>query len=169
GDRIVVLADGRIQQIGRPIELYLSPTNRFVAGFIGTPAMNFLLGTLEHDNGQTYFAAAGARLRVREGITQPLAGGPITLGIRPEDLRLSSTGHEGPPEPADTSALKGRVVLVERLGGTSHVHFEVGLHRLLASVASDSLPEVGDTITVRVPASRVHLFGGEGRVILATV
>jgi hypothetical protein len=57
------------------------------------------------------------------------------------------------------------VVLVERLGGTSHVHFDVGPHRLMASVSNDSLPDVGDTIAVRVPSGRVHLFGPEGRTV----
>ncbi len=166
GDRIVVLADGRIQQIGRPIELYLSPINRFVAGFIGTPSMNFLSGTLEHDSGQTWFASEGARLRLRDGTTGSIPTGPITLGIRPEDLRVSSTGQQSAPASTDSGALTGRVVLVERLGGTSHVHFEVGLHRLLAIVASESLPEVGDSITARVPTARSHLFGADGRVIL---
>jgi ABC-type sugar transport system ATPase subunit len=68
---------------------------------------------------------------------------------------------------ADSDTLTGRVVLVERLGGTSHVHFQVGPHRLMASVASDSLPEVGADITAHVPAARVHLFGGDGRAIAA--
>ena len=167
GDRIVVLADGRIQQIGRPIELYSAPVNRFVAGFIGTPAMNFLQGTLERESGRMYFTGEGARLRVREGMTEPTTRGPITLGIRPEDLRVDSTGQQSTQGPADGDTLTGRVVLVERLGGTSHVHFEVGPHRLLASITSDSLPEVGDNITARVPAARAHLFGEDGRAISA--
>ena len=168
GDRIVVLADGRIQQIGRPIELYLAPVNRFVAGFIGTPSMNFLHGTLEGESGRVYFATEGGRLRVREGITELTPKGPITLGIRPEDLRVDSN-EEPAQQSADRDTLTGRVVLVERLGGTSHVHFEVGQHRLLASVTSDSLPEVGDNITARVPAARAYLFGGDGRAISAKV
>lgn len=164
GDRIVVLADGRIQQIGRPIELYLAPVNRFVAGFIGTPAMNFLPGTLEHEDGRTYFRAEAARLRVREGLVRIAAREPVTLGIRPEDMRVESIGQQM-PQSADGDTLKGRVVLVERLGGTSHIHFEVGLHRFLASVVNDSLPEVGDEITARVSASRAHLFGADGRAL----
>ena len=165
GDRIVVLADGRIQQIGSPIDLYRTPINRFVAGFIGTPAMNFLEGVLKTENGRSYFVAEGARLSVREGITPPTPREPITLGIRPEDLRVDSTGQQSAPQSNDGDALTGCVVLVERLGGTSHIHFEVGPHRLLASITNDSLPAVGDNITVRVPAARAHLFGGDGRAI----
>jgi ABC-type sugar transport system ATPase subunit len=166
GDRIVVLADGRIQQIGRPIELYSAPVNKFVAGFIGTPAMNFLPGVLEQEGESTYFATEGARLTVREGKTGKASRGPATLGIRPEHLRVDPAGPQGKPESADGETLTGRVVLVERLGGTSHVHFEVGPHRLLASTTSDSLPEVGSSIRVRAPAARSHLFGGDGRALL---
>ena len=166
GDRIVVLADGRIQQIGRPIELYSAPVNKFVAGFIGTPAMNFLPGVLEQEGDRTYFATEGARLTVREGKTGQASAGLATFGIRPEHLQVDPAGPQGKPESADGETLTGRVVLVERLGGTSHVHFEVGPHRLLASTTSDSLPEVGSSIRVRAPAARAHLFGGDGRALL---
>jgi multiple sugar transport system ATP-binding protein len=154
GDRIVVLADGRIQQIGRPIELYESPVNRFVAGFIGTPSMNFLDGVLHDEGGRTYFATDGARVILRRGAGGDASGLPVTMGIRPEDLAMETN--------ADQDALRGKVVLVERLGGTSHIHFEVGQHRLLASVANQALPEVGDNIAVHVPEARAHLFSADG-------
>ncbi|MBA3404300.1 MAG: ABC transporter ATP-binding protein, partial [Gemmatimonadaceae bacterium] len=64
GDRIVVLADGKIQQVGRPIDLYRNPVNRFVAGFIGTPPMNFIDGKIEDDNGATVFTADGVRIQL---------------------------------------------------------------------------------------------------------
>jgi len=132
GDRIVVLANGVIQQVGRPIDLYRAPANRFVAGFIGTPPMNFV---------PARFAA--------ESLGVVVDGGAETLGIRPEDVRLSA-------------GAAGRVVLVERLGGTSHVHVDVGPHRLVAAVTGDALPEVGDEISVHVPSDRVHLFAADG-------
>jgi ABC-type sugar transport system ATPase subunit len=160
GDRIVVLANGKIQQVGRPIDLYRSPSNRFVAGFIGTPQMNFIAGKIHHENGVASFVAEGVRVNV------PLdrlsgAAAPRTMGIRPEDLRLT-TGAAAATAGAN-GGLTGRVVLVERLGGTSHVHFDVGPHRLLVAVSGDPLPEVGDTITLEVPAARMHLFDDDGR------
>jgi len=165
GDRIVVLADGRIQQIGRPIELYLSPVNRFVAGFIGTPAMNFLLGTVESANGRAIFKADAGQIALAPKDLSTLgSGGEVTLGIRPEDLRIVPQIDEMGLSPADDTMV-GRVVLVERLGGTSHVHFELGPTRLMASVSSEALPEVGESITVRVPAERVHLFGANGTTL----
>jgi ABC-type sugar transport system ATPase subunit len=167
GDRIVVLANGRIQQIGRPIDLYRAPLNRFVAGFIGTPPMNFVDGSLREDDGRVFFSTAGIGIGVpREKTARVKAAEALTLGIRPEDLRLNASGvpsvEGGPPREAFT----GRVVLVERLGGTSHVHFDVeGGSRMMASVLNDRLPEVGETISVTVPPERVHLFAADGRSI----
>jgi len=161
GDRIVVLADGRIQQVGRPIDLYRAPVNRFVAGFIGTPPMNFVEGHVSSENGTAVFVAEGMRvILVRDRIS--LAGQAV-LGIRPEDLDVATSDRQSAGSPED--GVPGRVVLVERLGGTSHVHFDVGPHRLMASVSNDRLPEVDDTITVRIRAERVHLFGGDGRAL----
>jgi multiple sugar transport system ATP-binding protein len=167
GDRIVVLADGLIQQVGRPIDVYRTPVNRFVAGFVGTPPMNFLEGRLREEDGGVVFVAEGARVQLlwdvaaRAGTKEP-----VTLGIRPEDLRVDSPAAQsahpaGPPG----DALHGRVVLVERLGGISHVHFDVGQRRLIASLSNDPVPSVGDGITLRVPADRVHLFGADGRAL----
>jgi multiple sugar transport system ATP-binding protein len=166
GDRIVVLADGRIQQIGRPIDLYRAPVNRFVAGFIGTPPMNFVEGALRAEDGEVFFIAKGMSIKL-SGEKAPRAKStePLTLGVRPEDLRLDSSqsGEGGPPG----EVLRGQVLLVERLGGTSHVHFDVegSGNRMLASVSNDRLPEVGETIKVRVPPERVHLFGADGKAI----
>ena len=167
GDRIVVLADGRIQQIGRPIDLYRVPVNRFVAGFIGTPPMNFVEGGFEENNAQAFFVAKGLSIKLRSEKTSKAKTGMVTLGIRPEDLQLdSSRDPSAQTGPAD-EMLRGRVLLVERLGGTSHVHFDVegGGNRMMASVVNDRLPEVGETITVRVPPERVHLFGSDGTAL----
>jgi ABC-type sugar transport system ATPase subunit len=167
GDRVVALADGRIQQIGRPIDLYRAPVNRFVAGFIGTPPMNFVDGGLREENGKVLFIAGSISIRVpREKTATAKAAESLTLGIRPEDLRLSDSGAplagDGPPG----EAFPGRVLLVERLGGTNHVHFDVeGGSRMMASVLNDRLPDVGETISVRVPPERVHLFAADGRSI----
>jgi multiple sugar transport system ATP-binding protein len=167
GDRIVVLADGRIQQIGRPIELYRAPINRFVAGFIGTPPMNFVDGGLREENGKIFFSAGVISISVaREKTTTAKAAESLTLGIRPEDLRLNDSGGPRPGDGPPGEAFPGHVVLVERLGGTSHVHFDVeGGSRMMASVLNDRLPDVGETISVRVPSERVHLFAADGRSI----
>jgi multiple sugar transport system ATP-binding protein len=154
GDRIVVLAEGHIQQIGRPIEIYRAPANRFVAGFIGTPRMNFVEGRVQREGDELMFISGGARVSLPRGRDTPME--QTTLGVRPEDLRIDSTATGG-------DSLSGRVVLVERLGGTTHVHFDAGPHRLMAALSNDSVPEVGEEIRVRIRADRVHLFGADGR------
>jgi len=109
------------------------------------------------------FIADGARVKLARAL--PVVSGSsasVTLGVRPEDLRLSTPHSSESPAP---DALLGRVVLVERLGGTSHVHCDVGAHRLMASVSHGALPQVGDHVAVRVPGDRVHLFAADGRAI----
>jgi ABC-type sugar transport system ATPase subunit len=168
GDRIVVLADGRIQQIGRPIELYRAPVNRFVAGFIGTPTMNFVDGALREANGAMLFIAEGLNIKVgREKTGSAKSAEPVTLGVRPEDLRVDHAGDSLAQAAAADEVFSARVLLVERLGGTSHVHFDVegGVSRMMASVSNERLPEIGETITVRVPPERVHLFRSDGKSI----
>ena len=163
GDRIVVLADGKIQQIGRPIDLYKSPVNRFVAGFVGTPPMNFVDGTVSSEAGQIVFTSDGFHIPLLpERMPSELPAGPMTLGIRPEDMDVD-VGEAGSNGALQTG-LAGRVVLVERLGGITHIHFDAGPHRMLASVSNERLPEVGDVITVRPRGERVHLFAGEQRI-----
>jgi ABC-type sugar transport system ATPase subunit len=162
GDRIVVLAEGRIQQVGRPIDVYRAPVNRFVAGFIGTPPMNFITGALAEENGTPVFVTDGARVPLRRpAIAASGATRSVTLGVRPEDLSIDGARDES----ATSDALRGAIVLVERLGGTSHVHIDVGPHRLVAVVSSDPLPETGDVVIVRLRADRLHVFGEDGRAI----
>ena len=170
GDRIVVLAGGRIQQVGRPIDLYRTPANRFVAGFIGTPPMNFVEGRVEAQDGETRFVADGLRVAMPPSASRIAAGGrsgTITLGVRPDDLLVEPFNADR-GEPVATEPLRGRVVLVERLGATSHLHLDVGKtnpHRLLATIAGEDPPRVGDDVAVRVRSSNVHLFDAEGRAL----
>jgi ABC-type sugar transport system ATPase subunit len=163
GDRIVVLSNHRIQQVGRPIDLYRTPVNRFVAGFIGTPPMNFLDGALVEENGGAVFVAEGARVTLdRPTVAGAAASREVTLGIRPEDLRIAP--HESSSDDR-SDVVRGKVVLVERLGGSNHVHFELGSRRLMASLGNDTLPSVDEIINLRVPRAQVHLFDRDGRAV----
>ena len=157
GDRIVVLSGGKIQQIGKPIDLYRSPANKFVAGFIGTPPMNFIDGAIE----QGAFVADAVRVDLdRELQRNAQSTQTLTLGIRPEDVKLV---WDDAPSPG-ASRINGRVVLVERLGGSSHIHIDAGPHRVLAAIADERLPAVGDSVTALVPTERLHLFAADGVV-----
>jgi lactose/L-arabinose transport system ATP-binding protein len=105
-DKIVVLRSGRIEQVGRPLDLYNDPDNRFVAGFIGSPSMNFVSGQVE--GGQT-ITARGLGQPVTTGAALPAKGAEVTVGLRPQHLRI-------------TEGTTHRVELTEALGGVSYVH-----------------------------------------------
>lgn len=126
--------------------------------------MNFIDGRTQGEDGRWAFVADGVRVTLpAERIASAGSSEGITLGIRPEDLTVVSGG--GLPTDIPGAGLSGRVLLVERLGGTSHVHCEVGPHRLMASVSTEHLPEVGDLVDLQVPSARVHLFGEDGRTL----
>ena len=126
--------------------------------------MNFIDGRVESEDGRAAFVAEGVRVELPAARLVAAAGAePRTVGIRPEDLKIAVATGTTSAKPG--AGLTGGVVLVERLGGTSHVHFDVGPHRLLASVSGDPLPDVGDVIAVQVPPERVHLFAADGAAV----
>ncbi|MFT3700657.1 MAG: sn-glycerol-3-phosphate ABC transporter ATP-binding protein UgpC [Kofleriaceae bacterium] len=156
-DQIVVLKDGVIQQIGTPIEIYEKPANRFVAGFFGTPSMNFLSANLA---GQT---ARGAGFEIpldRGGILQPAtrATEQVVVGIRPERLSLEKRG--------DDVALAGEVAMREVLGAEIVLHVESAAGPLTVRTDVSSAPRPGDTVQVWIDPHAVHLFDGTTEVRL---
>jgi multiple sugar transport system ATP-binding protein len=154
-DRIVVLNAGRIEQIGTPLDLYNRPANRFVAGFIGSPRMNFVEGVVR-DNGQVALAHAGSALA---GLaTSDLApGSPVTLGIRPEHIDIVA------PDAADA---KVRVDIVEQLGSESYLYGALADGTPVTLRQPDESPaRRGDDVSIRFQRQRVHLFGVDGTAI----
>ncbi len=161
-DRLVVLEGGRIQQVGSPVDLYRAPVNRFVAGFIGTPPMNFLDGCLERDVDGLAFVSDALRVPLLPGrCPDPTehAGEAVTLGVRPEDLALAGAPGQG--------AITGQLVLAEVLGATTHLHVEVGGRRLIAAVPSRSPVEVDAAISLSIERRRLHFFTADGSSLLA--
>ncbi len=159
GDRLVVLHEGRIRQVGRPIDVYTAPANRFVAGFIGTPPMNFLDGCLEHERNGLVFVSDTLRIALateRRPVAALKSGDVVTLGVRPEDLVLADA-----PESA---AISGQLVLAEVLGATTHLHVEVEGRRLVAAVPSGPAP--GAVVGLSVDPQRLHLFAADGSSLL---
>src|SRR5271165_2152289 len=131
GDRVVVMRDGRVQQVGDPMELYNQPANRFVAGFIGSPAMNFVGVRLAAVNGGLWAESEGIRLKVPGPLKDrvgPYAGKEATLGVRPEDLRIA-----GAADPSDMS-FDVAVEVVERLGSEILLDVAAGATSMVASV-----------------------------------
>ncbi|MBY0260835.1 MAG: TOBE domain-containing protein, partial [Phycisphaerales bacterium] len=155
GDRIAVLANGVVQQIAPPLEVYQHPVNRFVAGFIGTPAMNFLDGRIVADGAGVAFVEGGEGLRV--ALQGPLAqaakgraGGAMVLGVRPQGIRIGADAGPG--------AAAVPVELVEPLGEQMDVTLRSpGGVRLVARVPAAALAS-GTRAPVSIDPSRIHLF-----------
>src|SRR5580693_8325936 len=131
GDRVVVMRDGVVQQVGEPLELYNQPANRFVAGFIGSPAMNFAAVTVSEANGSLIAENPGLRIKLPEVSAQRLRGHvsrEITLGVRPEDLTVA-----GAADPDDL-CFDAVVEVVEQLGSEILLDMKVGDNVMVASV-----------------------------------
>ncbi|MCB1498815.1 MAG: sn-glycerol-3-phosphate ABC transporter ATP-binding protein UgpC [Bauldia sp.] len=156
-DKIVVLNAGRIEQVGSPLELYHRPRNRFVAGFIGSPKMNFMEVDARSDGGHVAVdLPGGGRVALRQQ-SGPVDG-RVVLGVRPEHLLARGGGD---------AALSGTVRLAEHLGGETMLYVDVpGAGEL--TVRSDGLDmaKVGDPIAVGVPAAACHLFDSSGAALV---
>jgi multiple sugar transport system ATP-binding protein len=155
GDRIAVMKDGRIQQIGEPLEVYSKPRNKFVAGFIGSPAMNFIEVSIAEDGGQLYAEAAGIRVPVPAEQSERLAAykaRQVTLGIRPEDLREANPGDPG------TASFEAEVEVVEPLGSEILLDVRVGQQPLIAQVHSTCRAKHHERIRLAYLPERVHFF-----------
>ncbi|NBT53772.1 MAG: sn-glycerol-3-phosphate ABC transporter ATP-binding protein UgpC [Betaproteobacteria bacterium] len=149
-DKIVVLRDGQVEQVGRPLDLYNNPANRFVAGFIGSPRMNFLGATVTHSpDGPPRISAEGLALSAAHlPLGQLQAQTPVTIGIRPEHLALG-TAQDWPLE----------VSVVEQLGNTSYVHGTLPSAAALTIALNDQTAiRVGSTIFIKPIAGKVHVF-----------
>jgi multiple sugar transport system ATP-binding protein len=158
GDRIVVLKDGIVQQIDTPLNIYNKPVNKFVAGFIGSPTMNFLPGHIGRTDGMT-FAQEQSLFKVPvpqslESRLQGVNGGPVTLGVRPEHLY-----YHKPAEARDTAPFEARVEVVEPVGNEIFVYFTTGTSStFVARIGSDDAPPVGTTATFHIDLSKMHFF-----------
>jgi multiple sugar transport system ATP-binding protein len=161
--RIVVLDAGVIEQIGAPLELYHHPTNRFVAGFIGSPKMNFLPGTLvsaEPTRARVAFRD-GTSAVVAVDATRAAKDSEVTVGIRPEHLLVMTGADAG----AEVSRVRGEVVLVENLGESALVYLQLpetgGL--TLCRIEGTSLLEQGEAVELGLAAGASHLFDARGK------
>ena len=158
-DRIFIMNQGRLQQSGRPLEVYRQPANRFVAGFIGSPAMNFMDATLVNDTGGYAVDAGGFRLRLPEPFwagMDRLAGHPVVFGVRPEDIAAATSGAGA------GATLRARAEVVETLGAETFVHLSCGEHTLVARIDSpEHPPAVGEMLTVELKMIKTHLFDPE--------
>ncbi len=155
GDRIVVMRDGKIQQVGSPTELYEEPANTYVASFIGSPPMNFLEGRIEGD--RIFVFDEETRLTENSAIRPALArtaAPEITLGIRPEHIVFSDK-----PAGADSFSIVGAVDTVEPLGHTTLVRTKMASERVLNVLLEGKIRlQEGQAVHATFPANRVYLF-----------
>jgi multiple sugar transport system ATP-binding protein len=156
-DQIVVLQGGVVEQAGTPLELYHHPSNLFVAGFIGSPKMNFLPTTVSavDGTGATVALPGGGQVTVpvQPGRLQP--GDAVTLGVRPEHLR-----------PADAGELSGEVLVVERLGGETFLYAQLPDQSMITIQADGEIPtRVHERIAVKLNPGTCHLFDAGGAAV----
>jgi len=162
GTRIVVLNGGRIEQVGTPSDLYERPANRFVAGFLGSPRMNFFDATLvaQDQRGATVQLAGGARVQVAADAARARTGDKVTLGVRPEHLQMARPG-------SGEGGIGAAVALVEYLGDVTLVYFQVdGVSEMVAVKcdADTAPPALGSRAELVFPATRAFLFDEAGQV-----
>jgi multiple sugar transport system ATP-binding protein len=152
GQRIAVMSDGLLRQVGTPQDLYDHPKNRFVAGFIGSPSMNFIempVGTGDLIQGGFTFPIPQ---RFSENIKS--AGTRVLAGFRPEHLEMGDTGSA-------VGIIHGTADVVEYLGNEELLHVTVGDHEIVAIVDSAHNVKAGDSIQLRLPVEKLHLFNLE--------
>ncbi|HWO20439.1 MAG TPA: sn-glycerol-3-phosphate ABC transporter ATP-binding protein UgpC [Kofleriaceae bacterium] len=166
--RIVVLNGGKIEQVGAPLELYHNPVNSFVAGFIGSPKMNFLPGKLVSAEARLAKIALpdGSKVSVAVDATRAEAGASVTLGVRPEHLLLDPNAGGGV-----LSRVRGEVVLVENLGESALIYLKPAKSEsmILCRVEGTSNAKEGESLELVLAASDAHLFDADGKSFPRTV
>ncbi|MDR3592600.1 MAG: sn-glycerol-3-phosphate ABC transporter ATP-binding protein UgpC [Negativicutes bacterium] len=160
-DRIVVIKDGVIQQIDDPQTLYDKPANRFVAGFIGTPPMNFFSCRVENREGGLILVAPDLEVPVPDEwrrTVEPLTGGEITLGLRPEVVQ---------PGEGEAGRLQAVIDVVEPMGSETYLNLRIGEQKAIIRVAPELKLVPGQTLPLTPEAGKIHLFDAAGGLALA--
>jgi ABC-type sugar transport system ATPase subunit len=151
-DKIVVMNAGRVEQVGSPLALYNQPANLFVAGFIGSPAMNFFAA--QHGGEGLLRLAGGGTLKL-SGDNLPLAAQVATVGIRPEHLTVADAAAAG--------SIEGQVTITEKLGSVTQAYVQRESGPILVQLAGQWSLKEGSTIRLSLPEPAVHLFDADGR------
>ena len=152
-DKIVIMKDGHIEQVGSPEEVFAKPRNLFVATFIGTPAMNLLPATVGGPVAAPMLEAGSIRLPAPPALARQLEPGRnVTIGIRPFDIAMAGDGANG-------TAQDATIEVVEYLGTEVLINFRIGEHELIAQLPAADRPAEGQqALRVAIDASRLHLF-----------
>jgi len=148
GDRMAILDGGELQQVGPPNDVYEGPANRFVGGFVGSPAMNFVDAELTGD-GRTLRFDSGETVTLPDGYVDTAGSKPVTVGIRPENVRV-----------VDSGGLTATVEVVEPVGSDNYLYLDIA-EEFIARVDADVKPEAGERVRVDFDNDGVHLFDRE--------
>jgi multiple sugar transport system ATP-binding protein len=160
GDRIVVMKGGIIQQVADPITVYDYPKNKFVAGFIGSPPMNFMTGKILKKNGKIYFDEGKISVKIVEDMYSKMApyiGREVFFGIRSEDIYDKLFVSEAPPE----NIVKVTCEVFEPMGSEVYLYLNTGKHTFIARVGAHDKPQVNQDMDLVFDMSKVHFFDKE--------
>jgi multiple sugar transport system ATP-binding protein len=154
-DYIAVMNFGELQQFGTPEDLYENPANHFVAGFLGTPPMNFIEGHFERSDGDLWFRNEHFNLcldkftRAKLDAVESVEN--ITLGVRPQDIHISKTGDEN-------HNIKCRTFIWELQGEKNQAVLEIGRHHFIAEAEADFVSQTGEDVWIQVNLDHIHFF-----------
>ena len=161
GTRIVVMKDGLIQQAASPMQIYDNPVNTFVAGFIGTPQMNFIDAKISVEDENAYIKFGGEKLEIKNSkllLDMKGSQGEMILGIRPEHIHI---------EPVKNYIeLEGTIDVVEHMGAETHIHVQVSHEKLTVRVPYEVNKKAGDKIKIFIDESKLYLFNKTDQKLL---
>jgi multiple sugar transport system ATP-binding protein len=148
-DKIVIMRDGVVEQAGAPLDLYDRPANIFVAGFIGSPAMNFLTGRVERsDGGAVFVSDAGTKLPLDAAMAASAGKEPVVCGIRPEHISLATAADGLPAE----------IAVIEPTGSETHLMVKAGSDQLVVLLRERASVKAGDNVRLAATTGDIHLF-----------
>ena len=156
GDRITVMRSGKIMQVDTPLNLYHYPANKFVAGFIGSPTMNFIDGELKEENGKIYFSLDGTLIEILGEKANKLKshiGKKVTFGMRPESITVA--------EKEDSVSKKGKVSVVEQMGNEEYIYFSLGNYQLTCRMNVEGIDDLSNQKVEKVfrfDTTKAHIF-----------
>lgn len=161
-DRIVVMHDGIIQQVATPQEIYSFPANKYVAGFIGSPSMNFFQGELKEENKSVYFVNEELRMMIPEEkgkmlIKNGYKDKEVIFGVRPEDISDESDSNQ---------TITGVIDVMENMGSEAYLYVQVNNSSYVAQVKADSKYQFGQTITLSINMNKAHFFDPQTEIAI---
>jgi multiple sugar transport system ATP-binding protein len=160
GDRIVVMKDGFVQQIADPLTLYDKPVNKFVAGFIGTPAMNFMEGTINKKRTGVFFNEENFEVKLPDSMVaqvESYIGRDVVLGIRPEDIHDKMDASNASPD----NTISATVEVIEPLGAEALLYLTTGKSPFIAKVKGYEQVEINQDIELVFNMQKAHIFDRE--------